>query len=98
MRARSFRFLSPVLLLDEGTRTVEKILSVALTNRPALLLSAIENFSIAISAQMRRPRLSEIEEARGRTVRKLIADGMNPLLVAEAMAEIYGRETARRER
>lgn len=39
--AKAFRFLSPVLLIDKETRNVETLLSVALTNTPALHLEGI---------------------------------------------------------
>lgn len=37
----SYRFLSPVLLMDSETREVTQILSVALTNKPALRMAAV---------------------------------------------------------
>jgi phage I-like protein len=50
VKSRAYRYLSPVLLLSEG-RDVLAIASIALTNRPALHLSAIE--ADAFSARAR---------------------------------------------
>ena len=39
--SRSYRYLSPVLILDGETREVRSVVSVALTNRPALKMAEI---------------------------------------------------------
>jgi phage I-like protein len=49
VKTGAYRFLSPVLLLNKETREVERVISVALTNTPALRLEAIDQFRTALS-------------------------------------------------
>lgn len=53
---KAYRFLSPVLLMDGETRNVEQILSVALTNRPALTMEGISSFRERFSARLGQPQ------------------------------------------
>ncbi len=48
---RAYRFLSPVLVLDAESRDVETVLSVALTNRPALSMEGIRKDREKLSAR-----------------------------------------------
>lgn len=47
-----YRFVSPVLLIDERTRDVTEICSVALTNRPALSMHALDAYREQLSARI----------------------------------------------
>lgn len=50
--SRAYRYLSPVLLLDAETRSVEQIVSVALTNTPALRMHGLDSFREQLSARL----------------------------------------------
>lgn len=49
--SRAYRYLSPVLLLDAETRNVEQVVSVALTNTPALRMHGLDTFRERLSAR-----------------------------------------------
>lgn len=51
VESKAYRFLSPVLLLDSETRDVQQIVSVALTNRPALHMQGLDNFRQRFAAR-----------------------------------------------
>jgi phage I-like protein len=44
--SKAYRYLSPVLLLDGESRDVLQVVSVALTNKPALAMAEISAFSV----------------------------------------------------
>ena len=48
--ARAYRFLSPVLILESESRDAQQIVSVALTNRPALRMHGLDSFRERLSA------------------------------------------------
>ncbi len=47
--SKTFRYLSPVLVIDAMTEEVVEVVSVALTNKPALRLEALDSFRAAMS-------------------------------------------------
>lgn len=47
--ARAYRFLSPVLILESESRDAQQIVSVALTNRPALRMHGLDSFRERLS-------------------------------------------------
>jgi phage I-like protein len=49
---KSYRFLSPTLLLDKETRDAVKVLAVALTNRPALSMQGLDTYRETMSARL----------------------------------------------
>lgn len=49
--ARAYRFLSPVLILASESRDVQQIVSVAMTNRPALRMHGLDSFRERLSQQ-----------------------------------------------
>jgi phage I-like protein len=48
---RAYRFLSPVLILASESRDVQQIVSVAMTNRPALRMHGLDSFRERLSQQ-----------------------------------------------
>jgi phage I-like protein len=49
VKTKTYRFLSPVLVLDAETRDVQELVSVALTNRPALHMQGLDSYREQLS-------------------------------------------------
>lgn len=98
VKRKKYRFLSPVLLIDEKSRDVESIVSVALTNRPALHLEALSAFRAKCSQQFGQLR-TEDQGMKPETIKALfaalgLADGATDEQVLEAFnAKIKPQQT-----
>lgn len=99
VRSKAFRYLSPVLVVaraenDNGPGEVQSIISVALTNKPALHLSAIEAFSQQMAK--RAPVVSEEQRKRAecaeRVTQALVAQGFSRDAVEAAREELEAKK------
>jgi hypothetical protein len=73
IKARRFRYISPVLALDSESRDVLSILAVSFTNRPALVLQGIDRDQFSL-------RTSANNEGHDMTISKTLATVPAPVL------------------
>lgn len=83
IKAREYRFISPVFQFDKATRTVRRIVGAGLTNDPALYMRAIANAQPEEESEM---DLEKLREALG-----LSKTASVPEIVAAATAAAMAR-------
>lgn len=81
VESRAYRYLSPVMLIDSESREIQQLISVALTNTPALRMHAVEQFRERLSARFGSVVALPTPEER------MKADSFKALCTALAVAE-----------
>lgn len=88
VKGEVYKYLSPVLLMDPETRDVQQIVSIALTNRPALRMQGLDAYRQKFSAQFGNLQQERVMDPK--TVKQLfaalsLADGATDEQVLEAL-------------
>jgi len=83
----AYRFLSPVVVIDSETRDAQQIVSVALTNRPALRMQEIGRFREQMSARIGVALDGERAQAHSKSGEAMTPAQRKALCAAFSLAE-----------
>lgn len=102
VKTKTYRFLSPVLLLDGETRDAFQLVSIALTNRPALKMQGLESYRQRFTAQFGQLHEGE-RNMKPETVKLLLAalalaDGASDEQVIEAFKAKVNADPGKEQR
>lgn len=78
VKSGAYKFSSPVLAIDPESRVVDRVISLALTNRPALRMSEVEAFSVKIAAK-------QASAVNSKAIESLRAHGLTEAQIAQAL-------------